>query len=134
MHGAKYNQSEFHIAEKLAKVGQHVLFPNDSDMGKGRKNDVFLYDSKTFAQQKVELKSLFGNTAEVVRSRIASGTGQASIIAYDIQSNIKKKWLIEGLRRGWSKDLKRVLLNWRGRWYDINKESLFTQAVYHLLK
>jgi hypothetical protein len=35
--GAKYNKTEFHIAEKLTKAGYHVLFPNDGDMGKGRK-------------------------------------------------------------------------------------------------
>ena len=43
IHGSDYNDDEFHIAEKLAKSGQHVLFPNQGDLGKGRKNDVYLY-------------------------------------------------------------------------------------------
>jgi hypothetical protein len=123
--GAKYNDTEFHIAEKLAKAGYHVLFPNERDLGKGRKNDIYLYDVKTYAQTKVELKSLFGNTAESVKSNLICGSGQASIIVYDIQSNIKKYWLIEGLRRGWSNDTKRVILNWKGKWYEINKEYIF---------
>jgi hypothetical protein len=134
IHGADYNKSEFHIAEKLAKSGQHVLFPRQGDLGKKRKNDVFLYDSKTFAQQKVELKSLFGDTAESVKSNLISGSGQASVIAYDIQSTIKKNWLVDGLRTGWTKDTKRVMLNWKGQWYDVKKTVLFTQAIYDLLR
>jgi hypothetical protein len=134
MTGAQYNESEFHIAEKLAKSGQYVLFPNKGVLGKGRKNDVYLYDAKTYAQQKVELKSLFGTTAATVRQQIISGSGQAGIIAYDIQSNIKKNWLIAGLRDGWSESTKRVLLNWHGQWYDINKETVFGREIHTILK
>ena len=60
--GSQYNETEFQIGEKLAKTGQHVLFPNQGALGKERKNDVFLYDAKTYIQQKVELKSLSGHT------------------------------------------------------------------------
>jgi hypothetical protein len=134
MDGADCDVHEFHIAEKLAKSGYHILFPSRGEMGKGRRNDVFLYDIKTFIQLKVELKVLFGQTAEVVASRIRSGSGQADIIAYDIQSNIKKSWLITGLRNGWSGNLQRVLLNWHGRWYDIKKEIIFDPAIHQLLK
>jgi hypothetical protein len=81
MEGARYNEQEFHTSEKLAKSGYHVVFPNKGDLGKRRKNDVYLYDIKTYAQKKVELKSLFGNSMEAVKSQIISGTGQASIIA-----------------------------------------------------
>lgn len=65
--GSEYNKTEYHIAEKLAKSGQHVLFPNQGDLGKGRKNDVLVYDAKTYIQRKVELKSLFGHSAETLR-------------------------------------------------------------------
>jgi hypothetical protein len=123
--GAKYNDTEFHIAGKLVKAGYHVLFPNEGDLGKGRKNDLYLYDVKTYAQTKVELKSLFGSTAESVKSNLISGSGQAGIIVYDIQSGIKKNWLIEGLRSGWTKDTKKVMLSWKGRWYDINEKNVF---------
>jgi hypothetical protein len=123
--GAKYNDTEFHIAEKLVKAGYHVVFPNEGDLGKGRKNDVYLYDTKIYTQKKVELKSLFGNTAESVKSNLISGSGQASIIVYDIQLGIKKNWLIDGLRSGWTKDTKKVMLNWKGQWYDINNQHVF---------
>jgi hypothetical protein len=103
-------------------------------MGKGRKNDVFLYDTKTYAQKKVEFKSLFGSTADAVKSQLISGSGQAGIVAYDIQSNIKKNWLIAGLRAGWSKDTKSVMLNWHGQWYEINKDVLFSNRIDYFIK
>jgi len=123
--GSDYNKTEFHIAEKLAMSGHHVLFPNQGAFGKGRKNDVYLYDTKTYIQQKVELKALFGETAEVLKSQIISGTGQASVIAYDIQSNIKKMWLIDGLRKGWGSDTKKIILNYKGQWYEIDRSKLY---------
>jgi hypothetical protein len=134
MHDADCDDHEFHTAEKLAKAGYHVLFPGRGDMGKGRKNDVFLYDIKTFVQLKVELKVLFGQTVTVVASRIRSGAGQANIIAYDIQSNIRRDQLIAGLRNGWSGDLELVMLHWHGRWYRINAEILFTREIFLILK
>jgi hypothetical protein len=134
MKGAKYNDTEFHVAEKLTKAGYHVLFPNDGDMGKGRKNDLFLYDTKTYAQKKVELKSLFGNTANAVTSQLISGSGQAGIVAYDIQSRITKHWLVEGLRLGWSKETKTVMLNWKGQWYEIDSDLLYSKEIYKFLK
>ena len=88
MAGANYDVKEFHIAEKIARSGQHAIFPNQGDLGAGRKNDVYLYDAKTYIQQKVELKYLSGKTAKTVKSQLISGTGQANIIEYDIQSNI----------------------------------------------
>ena len=57
-------------------------------------------DAKTYIKRKVELKVLFGETAETVKKQLISGSGQASVVAYDIQSGIKKNWLIEGLRSG----------------------------------
>ena len=128
MEGAIFNDTEFHISEKLAKSGQHVLFPSHSDLGTGRKNDLFLYDAKTYIQQKVELKALFGTSLETLKSQIISGTGQASVIAYDIKSNIKKNRLIDGLRGGWGKDTKKILLNWKGQWYEIDKEHVFKKG------
>jgi hypothetical protein len=131
---AKYDKSEWHIAEKLAKSGQIVLFPKQGDLGKGRKNDVYLYDPKTYIQTKTELKSLFGYTAEVIRSQLISGSGQAGVIAYDIQSGIKKNWLIEGLRNGWNDNLKFVMLNYKGQWHQLSRKEVFSETIYKTLK
>ncbi|MFV0390933.1 MAG: hypothetical protein ACK5KP_03475 [Paludibacteraceae bacterium] len=134
MQNAEYNQTEFQIAEKLVKANYHVVFPNQSDLGKGRKNDVYIYDTKTYMQTKVELKSLFGNTAESVKSNLISGSEQSGVVAYDIQSGIKRNWLIQGLRQGWSDDTKKVMLNWKGRWYEIEKDLLFSKDIYRYLR
>ena len=134
MEGAVYTETEFHIAGKLIRAGYHVVFPNKGDLGKGRKNDVYLYDAKTYIQQKVELKSLFGHTADAVKSQIISGSGQAGIIAYDIQSKIKPNWLIQGLRNGWSSNLKTVMINWKGQWYQIEQDLLFGDEIYRFFK
>ena len=134
MQGAQYNESELHIAEKLAKAGQHVLFPNQAALGTKRKYDVVLYDAKIYVQKKVELKTLFGSTAETVKRQLISGSGQADFIAYDIQSGIKKNWLIEGLRSGWSGNLKAVMLSYKGQWYQLNRKLVFSEAIYKALK
>ena len=134
MEGAKYDATELHISEKLAKSGQHVLFPKQSDLGAGRKNDIYLYDAKTYIQTKAELKSLFGESPETLKSQLISGTGQAGVIAYDIQSNIKKMWLIDGLRKGWGKETKKVLLNYKGQWYEIDRNKLYSDWLERNLK
>ena len=123
--GSKYEEFEYHIAEKLAKSGQHVLFPDKGDLGNGRRNDVFLYDAKTYYQQKVEFKSLFGDSYEAIKSNMISGSEQSSIIAYDIQSNIKKIWLIKGLKHGWTKSMKKVMINYNGQWYEFDRNRLY---------
>ena len=128
MNGAKYNDTEFHIAKKLAAVGYYVIFPNSGDLGKGRRNDVYLYDINTHLLHKAELKSLFGNTAESVRNNLIYGSGQAPVIVYDVQSGIKRIWLIEGLRTGWNGNLRFILLNWSGQWYEINKDNVFKKG------
>ncbi|WP_418894225.1 hypothetical protein [Limibacterium fermenti] len=133
MEGSEYNPAEFHIAEKLEKAGNHVIFPNQGDLGKGRKSDIWIYDAKTYYQRQVEMKSLFGNSYETVSKQLSSGSGQSSIVAYDIQSGIKKNWLIKGLREGWSKNTRAVLLNWKGQWYELSKKKIFSDEIHRLL-
>ncbi|MDR0604076.1 MAG: hypothetical protein LBG80_07225, partial [Bacteroidales bacterium] len=75
-----------------------------------------------------------GHTADAVKSQIISGSGQAGIIAYDIQSKIKPNWLIQGLRNGWSNNLKTVMINWKGQWYQIEQDLLFGDEIYRFFK
>jgi hypothetical protein len=64
-----------------------------------------------------------------------NGSGQAPVIAYDIQSGIKKNWLIEGLRSGWTKKgLREVMLNYKGQWYIIDYDLLFSDNIYKFIK
>lgn len=134
MSGAKYNETEFHIAEKLTTAGYHIMFPNAGDLGKTRKNDVYLYDTKIYVQYKAELKSLFGTTADVVKSRLICGAEQASIIVYDVQSSISTQWFIKGLRQGWSRNIRKILVNWHGRWHEFKKDDVFSREIHKILK
>jgi len=95
---------------------------------------VMTYDCKTYVQQKVELKSLFGNTAETVKSQLICGSGQASVIAYDVQSGISNRWFVKGLRKGWSDSMQKVLVSWHGQWHELGREEVFSNEVYKLLK
>jgi len=132
--GADYEDFEYEVAKKLAKSGQHILIPNRGGFESGRRNDVFMYDAKTYMQQKVELKSLFGSSYEAVKSNMISGSGQSNIIAYDIQSNIKLHWLVDGLRHGWGKNLKSVMINYNGQWYQFNKNEVHGNMIYDTLR
>jgi hypothetical protein len=66
---------------------------------------------------------------ETIKNHVISGSGQAPVIAIDVIGGVSKHNLIDGLRAGWSKDTKRLLVNWKGQWYQINKQLLFSDGV-----
>jgi hypothetical protein len=134
MNGAEYDSTESQTAQKLVKAGYFVVFPGrgqikaikkaENDTSK-RKNDCYLYDKKTYAQSKIDLKSSGEPSVESIAYHISSGSGQAPVIALDITGKISKKNLIKGIRSGWTNDTKRVLLNYKGQWYELNKKKAF---------
>lgn len=135
--GSRYNLTELDTAKSLAESGQHIIFPNDGffDKRKGNKvkrNDIFAIDTKTYYQQKIELKALTGKSADSIAKQLQKG--QAPVVAYDILSTIKKMELINGLRLGWNSDIKKVLIKWNGRWYEFEKDNLFSSNIYKYLK
>ena len=134
MDGSTYNRTEKQTAEKLTKAGYFVVFPseqhikgikikeNDTD---ARKNDVYIYDKKTYKQKKVDLKTVNGASPETISQHIISGSGQAPIIAVDIVGNIGKYNLIKAIRSGWTKETKIVMVNYNRQWYEIDKAKLY---------
>jgi hypothetical protein len=134
MEGSVYNRTEIQTAEKLAKAGYYVVFPSgkhikdiktkENDTG-ARKNDVYIYDKKTYKQRKVDLKTVNGASPEAISSHITSGSGQAPVIAIDIIGKISKLRLIEAIRSGWTKDTQIVMFNYNGQWYEVNKKNVF---------
>ncbi|MDR1023161.1 MAG: hypothetical protein LBL94_07835 [Prevotellaceae bacterium] len=134
MEGFLYSRAEKQTAEKLAKAGYYVVFPSvkhikdikikENDTS-ARKNDVYIYDKKTYIQRKVDLKTVNGASPEAISSHIASGSGQAPVVAVDIIGKISKQNLIDAIRSGWAKNTREVLLNYKGQWYEINKEKAF---------
>jgi hypothetical protein len=135
MEGSVYSRTEKQTAEKLAKAGYHVVFPSgqhikdikikENDIS-ARKNDVYIYDKKTYKQRKVDLKTVNGASPEAISSHITSGSGQAPVIAIDIIGKISKLKLIEAIRSGWTKDTRIVIFNYNGQWYEVNKKNVFS--------
>ncbi|MDR2065178.1 MAG: hypothetical protein LBP85_05670 [Prevotellaceae bacterium] len=132
--GAKYNRTEQQTAQKLTKANYYVVFPNKDQINKikamegdksKRINDVYIYDKKSYKQYKADIKTMGNPSIETVASHISSGTGQASVIILDITGLITKTSLIRGIRSGWTKKTKIILLNYRGQWYQIDKENAF---------
>jgi hypothetical protein len=79
----------------------------------------------TYYQQRAELKTVNKGSFEAMRYQIASGSGQAQVIALDIQSTVDKWNVIKAIRKGWGDNTKKILLNYNGQWYDINKNKVF---------
>jgi hypothetical protein len=136
MSGAEYDDTESQTAQKLTKAGYFVVFPGkgqikaikklEGDTGK-QKNDCYIYDKKTYAQSKVDLKSSGQPSVESIAYHISSGSAQAPVIVLNITGKISKRHLIAGIRSGWINDTKRVLLNYKGQWYELNKKKAFDE-------
>jgi hypothetical protein len=143
MKGSIYNQTEKQTAEKLTKAGYYVVFPSGKQIkdikirendSSARKNDVYIYDKKTYKQRKVDLKTVNGASPEAISSHIASGSGQAPVIAIDIIGSISKQNLIKSIRSGWTKETKIVMVNYRGQWYELNKDNVFSNWMFDSIK
>jgi hypothetical protein len=134
MKGAEYNETEKQTADKLTKAGFYVVFPSsgqikaikkiDADESV-RKNDVYIYDKKTYNQRKVDLKTVRGASLKTIINHIASGSGQAPVVVLDITGNISKHKLIDAIRSGWTKNTKTILLNYKGQWHEIDKKRAY---------
>lgn len=53
------------------------------------------------------------------------GSEQAPVVVLDVQGQVKRLDLIKGIRDGWSKGTKAVLLNYKGQWYEVSREFAF---------
>jgi hypothetical protein len=142
MKNAVYNKTEAHSAEKLTKAGYFVVFPNQKQINEikkleadksNRKNDIYIYHKRTYFQKKVDLKTINGGSSKAIQEQIISGSGQAPVLALDIQAGVSKNNLITALRNGWTKEIKSLLINWKGRWYEIDKDLLFSKSIYNYL-
>jgi hypothetical protein len=144
MKGADFNITEQQTAQKLSKAGYFVVFPGKGQIKKikeqeadtdKRKNDVYIYDKKTFLQKKVDLKTTGNPSIKTVSEHIRSGSGQAPVIALDITGKMSKTDLIQAIRKGWTMGTHTILLSYNGKWYDINHTRAFDKEwLNHILK
>ena len=135
MKGSDVNKAEEQTAIKLGKAGYYVVFP-----GKGQKkqikklendktlcnNDAYIYNKETFYQQKTDIKAVNGGSIEAIKEHISQGSKQAPVVVIDMPATTSRWNVINGIRLGWDKDnTKTILLNWKGRWYNIDKNRAF---------
>ena len=143
MKGANYSDIEKQSAIKLTKAGFYVVFPSKGQIKEiktlenstdARRNDIYIYDKKTYNQSKVDLKTVNSGSKKTIAAHILSGSGQAPVIALDIQSGTNRWNLIKGIRSGWGDDTKRILLNWKGQWYQLDKNQVFGNYIETVIK
>jgi hypothetical protein len=130
-------------AIKLWKAGYYVVFPGKGQIKEIKilekdksllLNDVYLYDKKTFYQQKADLKAVNGGSLEAIKTHILHGSEQANVIVMDMSAKTSNLNIIKGIRAGWTKNTKTILLNWKGQWYFINKDNAYKKGwlEYHI--
>lgn len=137
MTGAKPNETELQTARKLAKTNEYfIIFPNDGQIkevhallketGKKR-NDVYLIDKVTYKTIIVDIKTCGNPSVETIIAHLSEGVNQAPNIILDITGKIEKARLTTGLRRGWSKRLRYLYLNYHGQWYLLDRDNVFSK-------
>lgn len=135
MKGAHPNETEIQTAEKVVKNNDFfLLFPNDGQIKEirelnnepgERRNDIFLIDKKTYKAIMVDIKTCGDPSPETIKAHLLKGSSQAPNIVLDITGKISKANLTVGLRRGWSKGLNELFLNYHGRWYTLDRKRVF---------
>ena len=136
MLGAKPTKTEIQTANKLvqAKNGYNTIFLSPHQISKlkdmiGIKNktnaDVLLVDRKSYVARLADLKTIGSASRETIKAHLMKGSEQAPVVVLDIQGQVKRFDLINGIRDGWFKDTKSVLLNYKGQWYELSRELTF---------
>ena len=93
-----------------------------------KKNDIYLVDKKTFKAIAVDIKTSGDPSPETISAHLSEGVNQAPNLILDITGKMEKSKLILGLRRGWSKRLRFLYLNYHGLWYLIDKAKVFDKS------
>jgi hypothetical protein len=135
MKGAKPNETEIQTAKKLAKTDEYYLvFPNDGQIKEirsltrdvsNKRNDIYLIDKKTFKAIAVDIKTCGNPSTETIISHLSEGVNQAPNLILDVTGRISKSKLTFSLRRGWSKRLRAIYLNYHGHWYYLNRDLVY---------
>jgi hypothetical protein len=143
MTGAEYNETEKQTAEKLSKEGYYVVFSGKGQIKKirelegnmdKRKNDVYIYDRKTYQQSKVDFKTSGDPSVKTIKEHIISGSGQAPVIVLDITGKTSVENIVKGFRQGWVESTKKIILSYRGQWYELDHDKVFSKWIKKNLK
>lgn len=125
---------ELKTAKALAERGYHVLFaPKAMFRREDKKFDVFLI--RGHIMLRADLKNIISKNPETIANRIAEGGQQASRVVVFIQSDLKRKALVNGLRDGIERSysLKEIYLFYKNRFFQLNRKDINSNKIYKLL-
>lgn len=127
---------ELDTAKKLTEVNFDVIFaPKGMFKTRDKKFDIFaIYKDKYLI--KADLKANFEPTKNSIFKLVESGNKQAEHIVLDINSEISKNDLIDGLRSGLmaGKNVKSVMLFYKKQFFNLDRNAIFSKVIYKLLK
>lgn len=129
------HKHELKTAKALAQKGYDVLFSPKAMFQRTEKRfDIFLIRDHIIL--KADLKSISSKAIAPMANRIKNGADQAPRIVIDIVSDINKRDLINGLRKGVQKSsiLIEILLFYNSRFYRLNRNEILSKKIYKLIK
>lgn len=126
---------ELATAIRLTKMKYEVIFaPGGLFTRDEKKFDVLLVGDRIIL--KADLKYINSKQADTIAQRIKSGSEQASRVVIDINSNIKKRDLIDGLRSGVERNrlIKEIILFYNGKNYRLDKNRILKEEISKIIK
>lgn len=125
---------ELNTAQLLTAFNYDIIFAPKGMFKRNEKRfDVFLL--RTHILLKADLKAIHSKLPRTIGKRIEAGADQASIIVLHIVSDISKKDLIEGLRRGTYKNkmIKEIILLYKKKMYRLPKALIENNRIFQII-
>ncbi len=119
----------------LAQMNYDVVFaPKGIFDRNDKKFDVFLLRDTVIL--KADLKCIYSKNPDHIAKRIKEGSEQASRIVVNIVSDIEKKVLINGLKKGVERNklIEEILIIYRGKFYKLPKNTILDQDIFDIIK
>lgn len=129
------HKHELRTAIALAQIEYHVIFaPRGMFKWNEKRFDVFLV--KEHVILKADLKCILSKNPDTIAKRIKGGSEQASRVVLDINSDIEKNSLIDGLRSGIVKNklIVEILLFYKSKFYKLPKNLIGSKRIYDIIK
>lgn len=125
---------EYATAVKLTNENFNVIFVPNGYFEKGQKKfDVFLCRDHMLLE--VDLKSLTSVLPNTIGEKIKKGSDQAPRLVLDVQSNIGKMDLIDGLRQGCERNdiIVQIYLFYKTKFYSLQKNQILSRNIFDII-
>ena len=129
------HEHEKDTAVFLAQMDYDVVFaPAGMFIKREKRFDVFLIRNTSIL--KADIKTIYTKSPNNIGKRIKEGSEQASRVIINIASNVKKRILIDGLRRGVQRNklIEEIILIYKGRLYRLSTSVIQGPLVFEIIK